>query len=104
MENNTDKKMGGLISLNENLESPRYCKPSDFPMVGPSGSEGMASGAGKVLAQTECQEGPRHTQDGGEGTPSVWGKAEGFSVGKAKSGASTVSSQCSVDLESGDHY
>lgn len=102
--NNTDSKMGGLISLGGNLEHPRDCKASDFPMVGPSGAAGEASGAGKLIVQTVNQEGPRHTQDDGSLTPSVWGKADGFTVGKAKSGATTVASKCSVDLQTGEHY
>jgi len=92
----------GLISLGGNLESPRNCKPSDFPAVGPSGPEGEAKGAGQLVNQTLTQEGPQHTQDEGEHTPSKWGKAD-WTVGKASEGSTAISIPCSVDFETGKH-
>jgi hypothetical protein len=103
---NTDSKMGGLIALGGNLEDPRNSKPTDWPAVGPSGAEGMASGTNQLVKQTTEQEGPMHTQDSGEHTPSVWGKAD-FSVSK-NSGeggmrSTAISIPCSVDFNSGQH-
>ena len=97
---NTDSKMGSLISLPGNLESPRQAKPSDWSVTGATGAAGEASGQNKLVKLTDTQEGPRHTQDSGENTPSVWGKAE-FAVGKAKSQSTDVSWGCAVDLKSG---
>jgi len=96
--------VGTLTKIGGNLENPRDSKPSDYPAVGPSGAAGEASGAGKLVTQTEAQEGPRHTEDGGENTPAVWGKAEGFTVAKNKgegSGGSAVKCDWSVDLSTG---
>ena len=90
-----------LISLGGNLEQPRMSKPSDYPAVGPSGAEGMSSGAGQLVKQTMTQEGPMHTQDSGEGSPSVWGKDGEFKVGQAKSEGTAVKCDWSVDFESG---
>jgi hypothetical protein len=100
---NTESKMGGLISLGGNLESPRYAKATDFPAVGPSGSAGESSGAGQLVKQTESQEGPMHTQDSGDQTPSVWGKAD-FPVMKNKGegvGGSALSIKGSINCETG---
>jgi hypothetical protein len=92
-----------LIKLNGNLESPRQSKPSDFPAVGPTGPEGMASGAGQLVKLTESQESPRSTQDGGDQTPSDWSK-DTWKVGKSFSEAGTsVKAMCSVDFETGKH-
>ena len=97
-----------LMKLGGNLESPRDSKPSDYPAVGPSGAAGEASGAGKLVDLTEAQEGPRHTEDDGENTPSNWGvEDKGFSVQKNKGegdGGSAIKISCSVDLGSGDHH
>ena len=94
----------GLISLNGNLEQPRDSKPSDYPAVGPQGAAGESSGAGKLVKQTVNQEGPRHTQDSGENSPSVWGKDGEFTVQKNKgegSGGSAVKCDWAVDFKSG---
>ena len=96
--------VGTLTKLGGNLESPRDSKPSDYPAVGPMGAAGEASGAGQLVKQTMNQEGPRHTQDGGENTPSEWGKADGFTVAKSKGegeGGSSLSIKGSVDFNSG---
>src|SRR5580698_7276385 len=100
---NTDAKMGGLISLGGNLESPRNASGKDFPAVGPSGPAGMSSGANQLVKQTMEQEGPQHTQDSGVHTPSVWGKAD-FPVMKNKGegvGGSMPSWSGGVDFNSG---
>lgn len=99
---NTDSGMGSLITLGGNLENPREAKPSDFPAVIP-GSAGEASGAGKLTVLTENQEGPRHTDDDGSQSASVWGKLGGFAVGKAKPAGTAVKYDCSVDFESGEY-
>lgn len=91
-----------LVKLSGNLESPRQCKPSDFPGVGPSGPEGSASGAGQLVKMSEAQESPRSTQDSGDQTPSVWCKSD-WKVGKASQGSSAVKTSYSVDLETGKH-
>ena len=92
-----------LVKLSGNLESPRQCKPSDFPGVGPTGAAGSASGAGQLVKMSEAQESPRSTQDSGDQTPSVWGKAD-WKVGKSTGGGGTsVKTSYSVDLETGKH-
>lgn len=58
-----------LIKLGGNLEDPRNAKPSDWPAVGPTGAAGMAMGQDKLIKQTMNQDGPRHTEDGGDGMP-----------------------------------
>lgn len=96
--------VGTLIKLGGNLESPRDSKASDYPAVGPQGAAGEASGAGQLVKQTMNQEGPRHTQDSGENSPSVWGQDGGFGVQKNKgegSGGSAVKCDWAVDLNSG---
>jgi hypothetical protein len=93
--------MGSLVKLGGNLESPRESKPSDWPNVGASGSAGEASGAGKLISQTENQCGPRHTQDSGDNTPSKWGSDGGFTVGKAKAEGTAVSFKGSIDCVTG---
>ena len=102
---NTDSNMGKLIALGGNLESPRESKASDWPNVGSSGSVGEASGAGKLIMQTENQCGPRHTQDSGDNTPSKWGMDGGFTVAKNKgesgSAPASMSIKGSIDLETG---
>jgi hypothetical protein len=90
-----------LISLGGNLEQPRMSKPSDYPAVGPSGAEGMSSGAGQLVKQTPNQEGPMHTQDSGDMTSSVWGKDGEFKVGQAKGEGTAVKCDWSVSLETG---
>ena len=101
---NTDSAMGGLIKMGGNLDEPRNSKATDWPNVGASGPAGEASGAGKLVSQTETQEGPRHTEDGGENTPSEWG-VKGFDPGKNKGegGMASTAVKCdwSVDLSSG---
>ena len=98
--------IGSLVSLGGNLESPRDSKPSDYPAVGPSGAAGMSSGAGQLVKLTEAQEGPRHTEDAGEQTPSTWGVEDrGFVVEKNKgeggSPSTAVSIPVSIDCDSG---
>ncbi len=98
---NTDSNMGKLIALGGNLESPREAKSTDWPNVGASGPAGQESGRNQLIKLTETQEGPMHTQDDGDNTPSVWGKVEGFTVSQAKSTGTAVSIKGSVDLVSG---
>ena len=96
--------VGTLIKLGGNLDTPRDSKPSDYPAVGPSGAAGEASGKGQLVKQTMNQEGPRHSEDSGENTPSVWGKVEGNTVQKSKGegeGGSSLSIKGSVDLKTG---
>lgn len=90
-----------LIKLGGNLESPRESKATDWPNVGASGPAGQSSGAGQLIKQTENQCGPRHAEDDGENTPSVWGKVEGFTVSKNKSQSTSLSIKGSVDLATG---
>lgn len=97
--------VGSLISLGGNLEDPRNAKASDFGSGDyASGPAGSSSGAMQLVKQTTTQEGPMHTQDNGEGSPSVWGKAD-FPVGKSmgEGGMASTSVKCdwSVDLSSG---
>ena len=96
--------MGGLIKQGGNLESPREASGKDWPNVGASGPAGQSSGANQLVKQTTEQEGPMHTQDSGDRTPSVWGKAD-FPVGKSKGegGMASTAVKCdwSVDLSSG---
>jgi len=98
---NTDSNMGKLIALGGNLESPRDSKATDWPNVGASGPAGQSSGAGQLVKQTENQCGPRHTEDSGDNTPSVWGKVEGFTVSQAKSEGTALSIKGSVDFKTG---
>ena len=101
---NTESSMGGLVKMGGKLEEPRLAKATDWPNVGSSGSAGEASGAGKLITQTENQVGPRHTEDGGILTPSEWG-VKGFDPGKNKGegGMASTAVKCdwSVDLSSG---
>ena len=103
---NTSSASGDLIKLGGNLEDPRNAKASDWPNVGASGSEGEASGAGKLVDLTMNQEGPRHVADSGENTPSVWGNAAQFAVSKNKGeggmASTSLSYKGSVDLNSGE--
>jgi hypothetical protein len=96
--------MGGLIKLGGNLENPRDSKAQDWPNVGASGPAGQESGRNQLVKQTTEQEGPMHTQDSGDMTPSVWGKAD-FPVGKSKgesgSSPSAVSIKGSIDCSTG---
>jgi hypothetical protein len=95
--------IGDLTKLGGNLESPRQCKPSDFPAVGPSGPEGSSSGAGQLVKMSEEQESPRSTQDGGDQTPSNWSK-DTWKVSKSTGGQGTsVSFKGNVDLKDGKH-
>lgn len=101
---NTSSDSGRLISLGGNLDSPRNSKASDYPAVGPQGPAGEASGAGQLIKQTTNQMGPMHTQDSGDQTPSVWGKAGEFTVEKNKgegTGSSSISYKGSVDFNTG---
>ncbi len=96
--------VGTLVKLGGNLDTPRDSKPSDYPAVGPSGAYGEESGEGKLIKLTQNQEGPRHAQDSGENTPSVWGKQDGFTVQKNKgegAGQSSLSYKGSVDCKTG---
>ena len=101
---NTDSAVGGLIKMGGNLENPRDAKASDWASVGPSGAAGSSSGAGKLVTLTENQEGPRHTEDGGENTPSEWG-IDGMvvAVNKGEGGTASTAVKCdwSVDLSTG---
>ena len=91
-----------LIKLGGNLESPRQCKPSDFPAVGPSGPEGEAKGAGQLVQMSEAQESPRSTQDDGDRTPSNWSK-DTWTVGKNVGGKGTsLSYKGSIDCKTGE--
>ncbi len=97
--------VGSLISLGGNLEDPRNAKASDFGSGDyASGPAGQSSGAMQLVKQTTTQEGPMHTQDSGDQTPSVWGKAD-FPVGKSKGegglASTSVSFKGSIDLNSG---
>jgi hypothetical protein len=94
--------VGTLIALGGNLENPRDSKPSDYSAVGPSGAAGTSSGAGQLVKQTFNQEGPRHSSDGGENTPSNWGEAgKEYSVGRASEGSTSISIPESVNLITG---
>ena len=97
--------VGSLISLGGNLEDPRNAKASDFGSGDyASGPAGSSSGAMQLVKQTTTQEGPMHTEDSGDQTPSVWGKAD-FPVAKNKGegGMASTSVKCdwSVDLSTG---
>jgi len=94
--------IGDLIKLGGNLESPRQCKPSDFPMTGGSGPAGMASGAGKLVELSDEQESPRRVQDDGDQMPSNWSK-DVWKVGKSSSeaGTSVKAKRDQVDLITG---
>ena len=103
---NTDSNMGKLIALGGNLENPRDAKPSDWASVGPTGAAGSSSGEGKLVTQTQNQEGPRHSADSGPNTPSVWGEAGKeypVTVSKGEGGTASTAVKCdwSVDLSSG---
>ena len=103
---NTDSAMGGLIKQGGNLETPREAKGSDWPNVGASGPAGESSGAGKLVTQTENQEGAGRNADSGWGTPSVWGKAGteykiGVSKGEGGMASTAVSIKGSVDCKTG---
>lgn len=95
---------GKLMTVTGNKLAPVNTKASDFPDLGASGPAGMVKGKNQVIRLTETQEGPMHTQDGGSGKPSEWGKTEGFAVGQAPKRGASVSDGCYVDLESGEHY
>jgi len=96
---------GTLITLGGNLEDPRNSKASDYSPVGPSGAAGSSSGSGQLVKQTVEQEGPRHTNDSGENTPSTWGSEDkGFTVQVNKgegAGQSSLSYKGSVDFNTG---
>ena len=103
---NTDSNMGKIIALGGNLENPREAKATDWPSVGPSGPEGSSSGDGKLVTQTQNQEGPRHSADSGPNTPSVWGEAGKeypVSVSKGEGGTASTAVKCdwSVDFSTG---
>jgi hypothetical protein len=79
-----------LMKLSGNLESPRQCKASDFPGVGPTGPKGEAKGAGELVKQTKEQASPQDAKD--------------WKIGKSSAGTgSAVKVSVSVDLESGKH-
>lgn len=93
--------IGDLVKLNGGLESPRQCKPSDFPAVGPTGPEGSSSGAGQLVKQTAEQLAPSSVQDNGDQTPSNWSK-DTWKVGKSTGEQGTsVSFKGAVDLACG---
>ena len=93
--------VGTLVKLGGNLETPRDSKPSDYPAVGSTGPVGdKEPGEGSLVKLSPGQERPRHTQDSGDNTPSVWGKAD-WTVGKANEGSTSISCPVSVDLEKG---
>jgi len=97
--------VGSLISLGGNLEDPRNAKASDFGSGDyASGPAGSSSGAMQLVKQTTTQEGPMHTQDSGEGSPSVWGKADfpvGKNMGEGGTKSTALSIPCSVNLNTG---
>jgi len=78
--------VGTLIKLGGNLEQPRDSKPSDYSGVGPSGSAGEASGAGKLVVKSADPASPSD-----------------FKVGQSKEDSTSVKVACSVDLVSGMH-
>jgi hypothetical protein len=79
-----------LMKLSGNLESPRQCKPSDFPGVGPTGAKGEAKGAGELVKQSKEQVSPQDAKD--------------WKIGKSSAEAgSAVKVSASVDLETGKH-
>ena len=68
------------------------------------GAAGEVSGAEPTRKTIYNQEGPRHTQDGGENTPSIWGNTEQFAPQVSKGeGISQSSVKCdwSVNISSG---
>jgi hypothetical protein len=98
--------IGSLIELGGNLCNPAASKPSDYTVGGPSvGAAGSTpAGANKLITQTYNQESPRSTQDSGDQTPSVWGKADfpvGVSGGESYLKSAAVSIPQSVDFNSG---
>ena len=96
--------MAELISLGGNLCCPANSKPSDYTVTGPSqGAAGMAVGSG-LVKQSDDQESPRRTQDSGDQTPSVWGKAPwtvGVSKGESATPAGSLSIPQSIDFSTG---
>lgn len=87
-----------LVSLNPAQQNPYTAKASDFPS---SGGGNQAEGKNELCGQTENQRGPRHAQDGGEKTPSDWGKND-FSVStNTEVRGSGVTNKDSVDLTTG---
>lgn len=98
--------MAELISLGGNLCCPANSKPSDYTVGGPSiGAPGSTPpGNNKLISQTQNQEGPQHTQDSGDMTPSVWGKA-GFpstvSIGESYIRSKPLAIPQSIDFTSG---
>lgn len=98
--------IGSLIELGGNLCNPAASKPSDYTVGGPSiGAPGSTpAGMNKLISQTTNQEGPRNTQDSGDGTPSVWGKADfpvGVSGGESYMKSTAVTIPSGVDFNSG---
>lgn len=98
--------MAELISLGGNLCCPAMSKPSDYTVGGPAiGAPGSTpAGANKLISQTQNQEGPMHTQDSGDMTPSVWGKADfpiTVSIGESYMKPGSPSIPQSVDFNSG---
>ena len=97
---------GELISLGGNLCCPANSKPSDYTVGGPTvgGVGSTPPGANKLVSQTQNQEGPQHTQDSGDMTPSVWGKADfppGVSIGESYIKPKAVTIPSGVDFETG---
>ena len=96
--------VGTLIKLGGNLEDPRNAKPSDFtPGGGPEGKAGsVPPGANKLQKLSVEQEGLRHIEDDGPGTPSVWGKENGIKIEKTQREAGTsVPCPWGVDFNTG---
>ena len=99
--------VGSLISLGGNLEDPRNAKASDFGSGDyASGPAGSSSGAMQLVKQTTTQEGPMHTADSGDQTPSVWGQAgKAFPVAKNKGeggmASTSVSYKGAIDCNTG---
>lgn len=94
-----------LVTLSTNQESPYLAEAKDFKTV-KSPTAGAAHpahpGDEGLTHQSETQEGPRHNEDDGDRTPSVWGKGgKAFSVGQSDGGSTTVKIPQSVDLKTG---
>lgn len=94
-----------LIDLNDKLTNPYNTTGKDFKVATPKeGAE--TAGKDKVLDLTVTQEGPRHVEDDGPGTPVPGDRsrviAANFKEAQNKNEEGTsLSHPCSVDLASG---
>lgn len=97
--------MSDLIKLGGNLESPRDAKATDWPNIGSTKPKDFTAGQDQLIKLTSEQEGPRHTEDGGDGQPVPTDRgavvAKHFKVAKNSEGNKSVSFKGSVDLKSG---